>query len=166
MSYGDEGSDTLGHIARQVPLAIPTLRRLGLDRVVPLGGPPPGLDGLGAYGRMAEASAGKDSVTGHWEMMGVVLERAFPTFPDGFPPDVMAEFERRIGRGTIGNVVASGTAVIETLGAEHMRTGRPIVYTSADSVFQIAAHEHVIPIAEQYRICRIAFELEIGRAHV
>jgi phosphopentomutase len=108
---------------------------------------------------MAEASAGKDSVTGHWEMMGIVLDRPFPTFPAGFPPDVIAEFERRIGRGTIGNVVASGTEIIDRLGAEHVRTAKPIVYTSADSVFQVAAHEAVIPIAEQYRICEAAFDL-------
>ena len=111
---------------------------------------------------MAEASAGKDSVTGHWEMMGIVLDRAFPTFPHGFPPEVIAEFETRIGRGTLGNVVASGTEIIDRLGAEHVATGKPIVYTSADSVFQIAAHESVIPIAEQYRICEIAFDL-VGR---
>jgi phosphopentomutase len=108
---------------------------------------------------MAEASAGKDSVTGHWEMMGIVLDRPFPTFPDGFPAGVIEEFERRIGRRTIGNVVASGTEIINRLGDEHVRTGRPIVYTSADSVFQIAAHEDVIPIAEQYRICEAAFDL-------
>jgi len=113
----------------------------------------------GAYGRMAEASAGKDSVTGHWEMMGIVLDRPFPTFPDGFPADLVREFEARIGRGTLGNVVASGTEIVERLGAEHVRSGRPIVYTSADSVFQIAAHEAVIPLAELYRICEIAFEL-------
>jgi phosphopentomutase len=113
---------------------------------------------------MAEASPGKDSVTGHWEMMGVVLETAFPTFPTGFPPDLIAEFERRIGRGTIGNVVASGTEILNRLGAEHVRTGKPIVYTSADSVFQIAAHEDVVPIAEQYRICEIAFEM-VGKGH-
>jgi phosphopentomutase len=161
-AYGDEGSNTLGNIARQVPLKLPTLRSLGLDRVVeigvPLGGPPPG-PARGAYGRMAEVSAGKDSVTGHWEMMGVVLDRPFPTFPAGFPPQLISEFERRIGRGTLGNVVASGTEIIDRLGAEHMRTGKPIVYTSADSVFQIAAHEEVIPIAEQYRICEAAFDL-------
>jgi len=116
---------------------------------------------IGAYGRMAEASPGKDSVTGHWEMMGVVLERPFPTFPRGFPADVIAEFERRIGRGTLGNVVASGTEIIDRLGAEHLRTGKPIVYTSADSVFQIAAHEEVIPVNEQYRICETAFELVV-----
>jgi phosphopentomutase len=114
---------------------------------------------LGAYGRMIEASPGKDSVTGHWEMMGVVLDRPFPTFPEGFPPGLIAEFERRIGRGTIGNVVASGTEIIDRLGADHVRTGKPIVYTSADSVFQIAAHEDVIPIAEQYSICEVAFDL-------
>jgi len=158
-AYGDEGSDTLGNIAKQVPLRLPNLRSLGLDRVAEIGRAEAGLDVRGAYGRMAEASPGKDSVTGHWEMMGVVLETAFPTFPNGFPPELIAEFERRIGRGTIGNVVASGTEIIDRLGAEHMRTGRPIVYTSADSVFQIAAHEDVIPIAEQYRICEIAFEM-------
>ena len=168
-AYGDEGSDTLGNIARHVPLAVPRLRALGLDRVSVIGpapasgvSPSAGLPALGAYGRMAEASAGKDSVTGHWEMMGIVLERPFPTFPDGFPADVIAEFERQIGRGTIGNVVASGTEIIERLGAEHVRTEKPIVYTSADSVFQIAAHEAVIPIAEQYRICEIAFDM-VGR---
>ena len=157
-AYGDEGSDTLGHIAHQVPLQIPVLRSLGLDRVAVLPGAAP-VPPRGAYGRMAEMSAGKDSVTGHWEMMGVVLDRPFPTFPAGFPPALITEFERRIGRGTLGNVVASGTEIIDRLGAEHMQTGKPIVYTSADSVFQIAAHEDVIPIAEQYRICEAAFEL-------
>jgi phosphopentomutase len=159
-AYGDEGSNTLGNIAARVPLKIPTLRSLGLGRLVRLGD----ADGevRGAYGRMAEKSPGKDSVTGHWEMMGVVLDRPFPTFPEGFPPAVIAEFERRIGRRTIGNVVASGTDIIDRLGPEHMRTGKPIVYTSADSVFQIAAHEDVIPIAEQYRICETAFDL-VGR---
>jgi phosphopentomutase len=111
---------------------------------------------------MAEASAGKDSVTGHWEMMGVVLDRPFPTFPEGFPRQVIEALERRVGRGTIGNVVASGTEIIERLGAEHVGTGRPIIYTSADSVFQIAAHEDVVPLAEQYRICEAAFDI-VGR---
>ena len=166
-AYGDEGSNTLGNIARQVPLKIPTLRSLGLGRVVSLDSRGANLSGslspvIGAYGRMAEASPGKDSVTGHWEMMGVVLDRPFPTFPHGFPADLIAEFERRIGRPTIGNVVASGTDIIDRLGPDHVRTGKPIVYTSADSVFQIAAHEDVIPIAEQYRICEIAFDL-VGR---
>jgi phosphopentomutase len=166
-AYGDEGSNTLGNIAARVPLRIPTLRSLGLGKLVALDAgetSPQGLSQqpLGAYGRMAEASPGKDSVTGHWEMMGVVLDRPFPTFPHGFPADLIAEFERRTGRATIGNVVASGTEIIDRLGPEHMRTGKPIVYTSADSVFQIAAHEDVIPVAEQYRICEVAFDL-VGR---
>jgi phosphopentomutase len=160
--YGDRGSDTLGNISRAVRLKLPTLRSLGLPRVADVYGmaqvDAPDVP-LGAYGRMAERSPGKDSVTGHWEMAGVILERAFPTFPRGFPADVIVEFERRIGRGTLGNTVASGTAIIDELGAEHVRTGRPIVYTSADSVFQIAAHEEVIPIAELYRICEIAYEM-------
>jgi phosphopentomutase len=175
-AYGDEGSDTLGNIARSVPLRVPNLRSLGLDRVAHLDstGPlresrPPDAAGWGqrsgfgaprgAYGRMAEASKGKDSVTGHWEMMGIILERAFPTFPHGFPADLIAVFEQRIGRGTLGNVVASGTEIIDRLGPEHIATGKPIVYTSADSVFQVAAHEDVIPVPELYRICEIAFEL-------
>jgi phosphopentomutase len=157
--YGDEGSDTVGNISRRVPLKLPNLRALGLPRVAKVAGMPPVDLPLGAYGRMAERSAGKDSVTGHWEMTGIVLDRAFPTFPNGFPPGVIAEFERRIGRRTLGNYAASGTAIIDELGAEHMRTGRPIVYTSADSVFQIASHEEVIPIPELYRICEIAYEL-------
>ena len=157
-AYGDEGSNTLGNITKRVPLALPALRSLGLDRLVQIGGAASGRP-RGAYGRMTEVSAGKDSVTGHWEMMGVVLDQPFPTFPSGFPLELIAEFERRIGRGTLGNVVASGTEIIDRLGPEHMRDGKPIIYTSADSVFQIAAHEEVIPIAEQYRICEVAFDL-------
>jgi phosphopentomutase len=160
--YGDEGSNTLGNIAARVGLAVPCLRSLGLGRVVALDASGGDQTPTGAFGRMAEASPGKDSVTGHWEIAGVVLDRAFPTFPQGFPAETIAEFERRIGRGTLGNVVASGTEIIERLGDAHVRTGKPIVYTSADSVFQVAAHEDVIPIAEQYRICEIAFEL-VGR---
>jgi phosphopentomutase len=157
--YGDEGSNTLGNIARAVPLGVPTLRSLGLPYVV-------GLDGdrpvpLGGYGRMAEASAGKDSVTGHWELTGLVLDRPFPTFPGGFPPDVLREFERRIGRRTIGNVPASGTAILDELGPEHVRTSAPIVYTSADSVFQIAAHEEVIPLDRLYGFCETAYGLVV-----
>jgi phosphopentomutase len=162
IEYGDEGSNTVGNIARQVPLQLPTLRQLGLDRLVDLGGPAPIKPPKGAYGRMAEASAGKDSVTGHWEMMGIVLDRAFPVFPRGFPAELIAEFEKRIGRGTLGNYAASGTTIIDELGPEHMKTGKPIVYTSADSVFQIAAHEDVIPIDEQYRINSVAFDLVVG----
>jgi len=159
-TYGDEGSDTLGNIAHAVGLHVPALRSLGLGEVARIGGQP--VTPLGAFGRMAEASPGKDSVTGHWEMAGVVLDRPFPTFPSGFPVDVISEFERRIGRRSIGNSVASGTAIIDALGPEHVRTGAPIVYTSADSVFQIAAHESVIPIDELYRMCDVAFDL-VGR---
>ena len=161
-AYGDEGSNTLGNIARQVPLRVPTLRALGLDRTVDIGGPVSSVVPAAAIGRMAEASKGKDSVTGHWEMMGIVLDRPFPVFPNGFPKELISEFERRIGRGTLGNYAASGTAIIDQLGVEHLRTGKPIVYTSADSVFQIAAHEDVIPIEDQYRINKIAFDLAVG----
>jgi phosphopentomutase len=157
-SYGDQGSNTLGNIARQVPLRVPALRSLGLGRIAAIGGDGP-TPPRGAFGRMAEVSPGKDSVTGHWELMGLVLDRPFPVFPDGFPRDVMHEFEKRIRRGTIGNKAASGTAIIDELGPEHVRTGKPIVYTSADSVFQIAAHEDVVPVPELYRYCDIAFEL-------
>lgn len=166
--YGDEGSDTLGHIADAVPLRVPTLRSLGLDRVARINGGAsaavPRFAGtpIGAFGRMAEVSPGKDSVTGHWELAGVVLDRPFPTFPHGFDAEIIEAFEKRIGRKSIGNIVASGTAIIDALGPEHMRTGFPIVYTSADSVFQIAAHEAVVPIAELYRYCDVAFDL-VGR---
>jgi phosphopentomutase len=158
-AYGDRGSNTLGNIARRVGLRVPTLRTLGLDRLVALGGAPPNSEAQAAIGRMAEASAGKDSVTGHWEMMGVVLDRPFPTFPHGFPPGVIDTFSRRTGRAVIGNKAASGTAIIDELGPEHMRTGALIVYTSADSVFQIAAHETVVPVPELYRACEIAYEM-------
>jgi phosphopentomutase len=158
-AYGDRGSDTLGNISRVVPLKLPTLRSLGLARVARIQGMDAIERPLGAFGRMAERSAGKDSVTGHWEIAGIVLTKAFPTFPNGFPRDLLDPFEARIGRRTIGNKAASGTAIVDELGPEHMRTGFPIVYTSADSVFQIAAHEEVIPVPELYRICEIAYEL-------
>jgi phosphopentomutase len=158
-SYGDEGSDTLGNTSRQVPLRVPTLNSLGLSLIASIAGIEPPKAPRGAFGRMAEASPGKDSVTGHWELAGLILDRAFPVFPGGFPPDVMREFERRIGRRTLGNKAASGTAIIDELGPEHMQTGRPIVYTSADSVFQIAAHEEVVPIEQLYDFCHVAFEL-------
>jgi phosphopentomutase len=157
--YGDEGSNTIGNIARRVPLRLPTLRSLGLGRLVALGGDGRDDGARAATGRMAEASAGKDSVTGHWEMMGVVLDRPFPTFPHGFSADVIAEFSRRTGRAVIGNKAASGTAIIDELGPEHMRTGALIVYTSADSVFQIAAHEAVLPVPALYRACETAYAL-------
>jgi phosphopentomutase len=157
-AYGDQGSNTLGNIGRAVPLRLPTLRSLGLARVAAIDSTPATAP-VGAFGRMAEASPGKDSVTGHWELMGLVIDRPFPVFPNGFPADLMRTFESRIRRGTIGNKAASGTAIIEELGPEHVRTGKPIVYTSADSVFQIAAHEDVVPLAELYRYCEIAFDL-------
>jgi phosphopentomutase len=168
-SYGDEGSNTVGNIAKQIPLKVPTLRSLGLDRLVDLGSasdqslPRRSAEGAkaGAAGRMAEASAGKDSVTGHWEMMGIVLDRAFPTFPQGFSSGIISEFSRLTGRAVLGNKAASGTTIIDELGPEHMKTDALIVYTSADSVFQIAAHEDVIPVPELYRICEVAYELAV-----
>jgi phosphopentomutase len=159
--YGDHGSNTLGNLARAVRLNIPTLAALGIARVVTLPEVPAPASPLSAFGRLAEKSAGKDSVTGHWELMGVVLDRAFPTFPNGFPRELIAEFERRIGRTVLGNIVASGTAILDQLGAEHVATGRPIVYTSADSVFQIAAHEDVVPVSQLYEWCTIAYELTV-----
>jgi len=158
--YADVGSNTLGNIASQVSLRIPTLAAMGLGRLVPLGEEGP-VVATGAFGRMAERSAGKDSVTGHWELMGVVLDRAFPTFPGGFPPELIQAFEERIGRPSIGNVVASGTAVIDELGPRHMETGFPIVYTSADSVFQIAAHEGIVPVPTLYEWCDAAYDLAV-----
>jgi phosphopentomutase len=159
--YGDQGSNTLGNISRRVRLQIPALRALGLPRIVALDGVEPVASPQAAFGRMAERSPGKDSVTGHWELTGLSLDTAFPVFPEGFPPEIIREFERRIGRGTLGNTVASGTVIIEQLGPEHLRTGRPIVYTSADSVFQIAAHEEIIPVPELYRECEVAYEMMV-----
>jgi len=164
-AYGDQGSNTVGNIHKQVPLKVPTLRSLGLDRLVPLGAwPPPGPEpghrlAPRGFGRMAEASAGKDSVTGHWEMMGIILDKPFPVFPHGFPSDVVARFSRETGRGVLGNKAASGTVIIDELGPEHMRTGSLIVYTSADSVFQIAAHEEIVPVSQLYRACEIAYRI-------
>ena len=160
-AYGDAGSATLGNIALARPLAIPALAALGLSAAVPLAGVPVPSAPRASWGRMAERSPGKDSVTGHWELMGVVLDRAFPTFPRGFPADLIAAFEAGIGRPTLGNTVASGTEIIDELGETHCRTGRPIVYTSADSVFQIAAHEAVVPVPQLYEWCRIAYALAV-----
>jgi len=159
--YGDQGSNTLGNIAAEVPLRVPTLAALGVSCLLPMPGVPPPARPAAAIGRMTERSAGKDSVTGHWELMGVVLDRPFPTFPGGFPPEVMAAFERRIGRPALGNVVASGTAIIDALGPRHIETGSPIVYTSADSVFQIAAHEAVVPVSQLYEWCEAAYDLTV-----
>lgn len=158
--YEDQGSNTLGNIAAHVPLNIPNLASMGLSRLANLKGIPPAAP-TAAYGRMAEQSKGKDSVTGHWELMGIVLDRPFPTFPAGFPAELIAEFEARIGRRSIGNSVASGTAIIDELGPRHLATGFPIVYTSADSVFQIAAHEGIVPVRQLYEWCEIAYELTV-----
>ncbi len=160
--YGDAGSDTLGHLLAARPTRLPRLQALGLGNIRPLAGVPPAQPPLASYGKCALLSDGKDTTTGHWEMAGIILEKGFPLYPHGFPAELMREFERRIGRGTLGNVAASGTEIIQQLGEEHLRTGRPIVYTSADSVFQIAAHEEVIPLPELYRICEIARELLQG----
>ena len=162
-AYGDAGSSTLTNLARAVGgLRLPNLQRLGLGNIVPIEGAPPQPAPAASYGRMREASPGKDSVTGHWEMMGVVLRRPFPTYPHGFPREVLDPFEEAIGRRVLGNVPASGTEIIARLGAEHQRTGRPIVYTSADSVFQIAAHESVVPVATLYDWCATARRLLVG----
>jgi phosphopentomutase len=167
--YGDPpGADTLGNIARIRGLKLPNLARLGLGNIKPLAGIAPAEPPEGAYGRCTLASPGKDTTTGHWEMAGIHLARPFRLYPHGFPPEVISEFERRIGRKSLGNVAASGTEIIKELGPEHMRTGSPIVYTSADSVFQVAAHEEVIPLWELYKICETAREIlrgpyEVGR---
>ena len=160
--YGDVGRSTLGHIAESRPLAIPHLVSLGLANIAPLAHLKPSAEPLGAYGKGMTHSPGKDTTTGHWEMAGIWLDLAFPVYKKGFPRDLMAEFEKQIGRGTLGNKPASGTEIIKELGDEHVRTGKPIVYTSGDSVFQIAAHEDVIPIAELYRMCKIARKLLDG----
>jgi phosphopentomutase len=160
--YGDVGRTTLGHIAESRPLAVPNLVRLGLANIAPLAHlalqPAP----IGCFGKGATHSPGKDTTTGHWEMAGIWLAQAFPVYKHGFPPEIMQPFEKAIGRKTLGNKPASGTEIIKELGEEHMRTGYPIVYTSGDSVFQIAAHEEIISIAELYRMCEIARKLLDG----
>ena len=160
--YGDVGRNTLGHVAESRALKMPNLVSLGLANIAPLKHLQPPTAPLGAYGKGATHSPGKDTTTGHWEMAGVWLDQAFPVYKNGFPAGLIAEFERLIGRKTIGNKPASGTEIIKELGEEHVRTGNPIVYTSGDSVFQIAAHEDVIPIAELYRMCEIARQVLDG----
>src|SRR5450755_911781 len=160
--YGDVGRNTLGHIAESRPLHLPTLQSLGLANIAPLKNLHPAEKPSAAFGKGATHSPGKDTTTGHWEMAGIWLPQAFPLYPHGFPRELIAEFEKQIGRGTIGNKPASGTEIIKELGEEHVRTGKPIVYTSGDSVFQIATHEDVIPIAELYRMCEIARKLLDG----
>jgi phosphopentomutase len=165
--YGDEGADSLGSSARAAGgLKLPNLERLGLGNIIPIEGVAPARSPAASWGRMGERSPGKDSTTGHWELMGCPLAEPFPTYPDGFPPEIIGAFEKAVGRAVLGNRPVSGTAVIEELGEEHMRTGRPIVYTSADSVFQIAAHEDVIPVRELYRLCRTAREILEPPHHV
>jgi phosphopentomutase len=167
--WGDKGSDTLGHIMESREVRLPNLQGYGLGNIRPLAGVPPAGHPRGSYGRCALRSNGKDTTTGHWEMAGIILERAFPTYPKGFPPAIIERFVDETGvPGILGNVPASGTEIIKELGAEHVRTGRPIVYTSADSVFQIAAHEEVIPLPRLYEICETARNIlrgedEVGR---
>jgi len=155
-AYGDEGRDTLGHIAQRRGLRIPNLVRFGLANIRPLAGLAAPARPAGAYGKAALLSPGKDTIAGHWEIAGLVLDRAFPTYPQGFPREIIEKFEQAIGRKILGNVSASGTEIINRMGQEHLGTGRPIVYTSADSVFQVAAHEDLIPVGFLYQICEIA----------
>ena len=161
--FGTAGSSTLAHVAEAVGgLELPAMQALGLGNIMPLRGCPPRRDAPSVYGRLRERSLGMDTTTGHWEMMGIVTERPFPTYPDGFPDDVIAAFSKATGRPVIGNVAASGTEIIQRLGEEHQRTGAWIVYTSADSVFQIAAHEGTIPLEELYEACRTARAQLVG----
>ena len=163
-AYGDEGADTLGNVARAVGgLDLPALEALGLGNVEPLEGCPPQPGAPAVAGRLVERSKGKDTTTGHWELMGVITPQPMPTYPHGFPYDVIDPFMNRTGRGVIGNKPASGTEIIQELGEEHQKTGKWIVYTSADSVFQIAAHEDTVPLEELYEACRIAREILTGK---
>ncbi|MEO6866980.1 MAG: phosphopentomutase [Gaiellales bacterium] len=162
-AFGDPGADTLGHTAEAVGgLNLPNLQRLGLGSTRPLDGCPPPAEEISITGTLEERSAGKDTTTGHWEIVGVLTTTPPPTYPDGFPQELISAFIRRVGRGVLGNNVASGTEIIDEYGAEHMQTGDLIVYTSADSVFQIAAHEEIVPLDELYRYCEIARELLTG----
>ena len=161
--YGDVGSNSLSNTARAVGgLHLPNMGKIGLGHITPMQGVPPAAHPSGAYGKMAPRSAGKDTISGHWEMMGVMLSKPLPTYPHGFPAELIEEFERRIGRGTLGNYPASGTEIIKQLGMEHIHTGKPIVYTSADSVFQIATNEQVIPIDQLYWMCEQARAMLTG----
>lgn len=165
--YGDEGSNTLANMAKAVGgLNLPNLQRMGLGNIERIEGVPPAEKPIACYGKMREVSAGKDTTTGHWEIAGIIREKPFPTYPNGFPPEIIEAFEKAIGRKVLGNKPASGTAIIEELGEEHLRTGYPIVYTSADSVFQIAAHEEIVPVEQLYEWCRIAREILKGEHEV
>lgn len=162
--YGDVGSNSIANTAHVLGgIDLPNMGAIGLGNVTPIEGVPPTDHPQGGYGKMQPYSAGKDTISGHWEMMGIYLPEPFPTYPNGFPPEIMEPFEREIGRGTLANRPSSGTEIIKELGEEHMRTGKPIVYTSADSVFQIAAHEDVIPVQELYKICQTARKLLVGK---
>lgn len=160
--FGDEGSNTLGHVTEKTGVELPNMGHLGLGNIISLKSVPENPDAIGGYGKMAEKSAGKDTTTGHWEISGLIIKKPFPIYPNGFPHEIIQEFETKIGRKVLGNKPASGTEIIKELGEEHVKTGYPIVYTSADSVFQIAAHEDVIPLEELYRICEIAREILKG----
>ena len=166
-NWGDAGADTLGHIAETRQLRVPNMRQMGIANIRQLVGIPPVESPIGSYGKCTLKSNGKDTTTGHWEMAGIVLDKAFPTYPDGFPDRIIDRF---IGEasvpGVLGNVPASGTEIIKELGEEHVRTGKPIVYTSADSVFQIAAHEEVVPIERLYEMCEIARRILDGEDRV
>jgi phosphopentomutase len=164
--WGDEGSDTIGNVLATQKPRLPNLQRLGLGNIRSLPELPPLAKAEGSFGKAAIFSNGKDTTVGHWEMAGIITPHPFPTYPDGFPPRVLEPFVNAIGRGVLGNKPASGTEIIKELGAEHVSTGRPIVYTSADSVFQVAAHEQVIPLEELYRICEIARKLLDGQDRV
>jgi len=165
--WGDAGADTLGHIAESRIVRLPVMQSMGLGNIRPLNGVPAAEHPIGSFGKCALASNGKDTTTGHWEMAGIILKKAFPTFPNGFPPSIIDQFvsEARVP-GILGNVPASGTEIIKELGEEHVLTGKPIVYTSADSVFQIAAHEEVVPIGRLYEICEIARRILDGENKV
>lgn len=165
-AYGDAGADTLGHIINTCRPDLPNLMAMGLGNIDGASFPGAAAAPTAAYGRLREVSAGKDTTTGHWEIAGVQLSRPFPTFPDGFPQAFLTRFEQAVGRGTIGNKPASGTAILDELGEEHIATGKLIVYTSADSVFQIAANEAVVPLEELYRDCEIAREMLTGELEV
>jgi phosphopentomutase len=165
--YNDTGSNTLKNLANKIPdFHLPNLEKLGLGNIIDIKGVNKKIPSLASYGKMAERSPCKDSTSGHWELMGVVLDHPFPVFPNGFPKEIIQQFETAIGRKTIGNIAASGTEIIKKLGDEHIQTQRPIVYTSADSVFQIAAHEDVIPISELYKMCVTARKMLIGTYNV
>jgi phosphopentomutase len=162
--YGDEGTNSIANVAKVLDgIALPNMQKLGLGNITPIKGVPDTSAPEGGFGKMQPLSAGKDTMSGHWEMMGIYLSEPAPTYPNGFPDEVMDEFTNQIGKGTLANRPASGTEIIKELGEEHMRTGKPIIYTSADSVFQIAAHEDIIPVDELYEICKIAREILKGK---